>query len=192
MLASCAYKVKAPIQAISFIETQILDTTKIRFNGYYNTLDTTIISDERDINYGKKNSDLYKTLYLKVFGITKANYIDEVGTKNNESFICEYYKQIVEWNKEHNQMYLGRYTIKHDSVYSYTPVYITVGAGRKEVVNCNFRGFVKNRDTITDWKIIPPYPEDFTKFVTKINQHLFEPQTLYFVKADAVKCLQME
>jgi hypothetical protein len=52
--------------------------------------------------------------------------------------------------------------------------------------------FVKTRDTITEWKVIPPYPKDFTKFVKKINKHLFEPHTLYFVKTDAVKCLQME
>jgi hypothetical protein len=58
-------------------------------------------------------------------------------------------------------------------------------------MNFNYRGYIKNRDTITDWKAIKPYPKDITKNAVSLNPRLFNPQTLYFVKTDAVKCLQI-
>lgn len=103
---------------------------------------------------------------------------------------CEFYQKENDRYSKYKIKY-SKFTIKNDSIYTYHAILITVAAGQRVPVWCNFRGYVKNKDTITDWKIIPPYPKDFTKSVKKWNADLFKPHTLYFVKTDAVKCLQM-
>ncbi|MEO4004116.1 hypothetical protein [Flavobacterium sp. CAU 1735] len=187
-----AYKVPFPIKPVSFIETHKSDTSKIRFNGFYNTLDTAIINRQNDIYFGKSSHELYSSLYLVIFGRNKKIYIDGVETFGNKPFTCEYYKRIRDWNKLHKEEYLGNYTIKNDSIYAHVEVRTVTSAGRIKSIYCNYRGYIKNKDTITDWKVIAPYPKDFTKFVIEKNQWLFKSKTLYFVKTDAVKCLQMD
>ncbi len=188
ILTGCAYKVKTSIQPFSIIESYKLDTTKIRYNGYYNKIvDTLYTFDGLKYSVPRKMAN-----ELVVFNKNKNIFIDaNESTNDSSSFSCKYYQKIVTRLKKYNSNYL-KYTIKNDSLYTYNGVLITVGAGQRVPVYCNFRGYVKNRDTITDWKVIPPYPKDFTKFVKKINKNLFEPHTLYFVKTDAVKCLQMD
>ncbi len=188
------YKVPFLIKPAAFIEAHKSDTTKIRFNGFYNTLDTTIINRQNDIYFGKSRSEIYSSLYLVIFGRNKKIYIDGVGTFGNKPFTCDYYKRIRDWNKLHKEEYLGNYTIKNDSIYAYVEVRTVTSARRIKLIYCNYRGYIKNKDTITDWKVVPPYPKKFTKFMFKqtYNQRLFTPQTLYFVKTDAVKCLPMD
>lgn len=191
LLTSCAYKISEPIQPLSIIESCKLDTTKIRFDGYYNTLDTLVVKDKRRSDYGKSNSQLYKTIHLKIFGKNKKQFISFDNTKDNSALTCEFY------NKEFDRYKLygikcPKFTIKNDSIYSYDIDLITVSAGQRVPVGFNYRGFVKNRDTIIDWKIIPPYPKDLTKFVLEVNKDFFKPKTLYFVKTDAVKCLKID
>lgn len=57
----------------------------------------------------------------------------------------------------------------------------------------NFRGIIKNRDTITDWKVVPPYPNGLNKEDLDYysNKSGLVPKTLYFVKTDAVRCLNV-
>lgn len=191
ILTSCAYKTKTDIKPNFVYENQTLDTTKIKFNGYYNILDTVLIKDVRRGDYGKRNCDIYKTINLKVFGKTKNIFNSYRDTKDNSAFSCEFYKEEFERYKLYNIDY-EKFIIKNDSIYTYSLQLITVGAGQRVPVYCNYRGFVKNRDTIIDWKVIPPYPKDFTKFVIEKNKDLFEPKTLYFVKTDAVNCLKID
>jgi hypothetical protein len=188
IVTACAYKVKEPIRPMSFIETCELDTTKIRYDGYYNKIVDTLYTFD-----GLKYSVQRKTANeLVVFNKNKNVFIDaNESTNDSSSFNCMYYQKIASRIKKYKIKYL-KYTIKNDSLYTYNYILITVGAGQRVPVYCNFRGFVKNRDTITDWKLIPPYPKDFTKSVLKWNADLLEPHTLYFVKTDAVKCLKME
>ncbi|WP_300487744.1 hypothetical protein [Flavobacterium sp.] len=188
LLIGCSYKVKAPIQPLSFIETYPLDTTKIRYDGYYNNIsDSVFIRGNFKYTFPKN-----KTTELVVFNKNKFIYIDSGATIDETALSCEYYQKIETWYKTHNEDYLGYFTIKNDSIYAYTITTIGIKNGAKTAVFCNHRGFIKNRDTITDWKVIPPYPKDFTKFVIEKNQWLFKSKTLYFVKTDAVKCLQMD
>lgn len=178
------------LKASSFIDNQI-DTTKIHFDGYYNTLDTITIKDIRRGDYGKRNCDIYKTISLKIFGKTKNIFNSYKDTKDSSALFCRFYEQ--EFNRyKLNNIDFEKFTIKNDSIYTYTLQLITVGAGQRVPVYCNYRGFVRNRDTITDWKVIPPYPKDFSKFVIEKNKDLFEPKTLYFVKTNAVKCLKID
>lgn len=188
VLYGCAYKVKSPIQPVSFIETHKLDTTKIRYNGYYNKIvDSLYTFDGLKYSVPRKLAN-----ELIVFNKNKNIFIDaNESTSDSSSFNCKYYKETHDRYNRYGIKY-PKFTIKNDSIYTYHGILITVGAGQRVPVNCNFRGYIKNRDTIIDWKIIPPYPKDFTKFVKEINKDLFEPYTLYFVKTDAVKCLQMD
>lgn len=189
ILTGCAYKVnEPPIRPMSFIETYELDTTKIRYDGYYNKIvDTLHTFDGLKYSVPRKIAN-----DLVVFNKNKNIFIDaNESTNDSSSFNCMYYQKIAFRLKKYNSNYL-KYTIKNDSLYTYNGVLITVGAGQRVPVYCNFRGFIKNRDTITDWKVIPPYPKNITKSVLKWNADLIEPHSLYFVKTDAVKCLQME
>jgi hypothetical protein len=188
ILTGCAYKVKTPIQPISFIATNLLDTTKVRYNGYYNKIvDTIVYSNGYKYSFPKS-----VTNDLIVFNKNKNIYVDDAtATKDSLSFNCKYYNEIHNRYKLYSNKF-DTFTIRKDSIYTYFACLITVGAGQRVPINCNFRGFIKNKDTIIDWKIIPPYPKDFTKSVKERNKDLFEPHTLYFVKTDAVKCLQMD
>ena len=187
VLTGCAYKVKTPIQQISFIETNELDTTKIRFNGYYHLIEDTVVYTN-GYKYIFKSD---KTSNLRIFNKNKYLYFNSGKINEYSPLTCEYYKKENNRYKKYEIKY-PKYTIKNDSLYTYHSILITVGAGQRVPVYCNFRGFVKNKDTIIDWKVIPPYPKDFTEFVIENNKHLFKSHTLYFIKTDAVKCLKMD
>jgi hypothetical protein len=187
VLISCAYKVKTPIEPISFIETHELDTTKIRYDGYYHLIEDTVVYTN-----GYKYVFLSdKTSNLRIFNKNKNIYFNSGKVNEYSPLTCEFYQKENDRYNKYKIKYL-KYTIKNDSLYTYNGILITVGAGQRVTVLCNFRGFIKNKDTITDWKVIPPYPKDFTKSVLKRNADLIEPHTLYFVKTDAVKCLKMD
>lgn len=188
ILTSCAYKIKEPAaKSISFIESYPLDTTKIKYNGFYNKIQDTVVYAN---NY---KYTLAKNSYcdLIVFNKNKNIYITGSLIEYKSALNCKYYEEEYKRYSKYEIKY-PKFTIKNDSLYTYHSILITVSAGQRVPVYCNFRGFVKNRDTITDWKVTPPYPKDFTKSVIKWNADLFKPHTLYFVKTDAVKCLQMK
>lgn len=168
-----------------------LDTFKVRFDGYYNKLDTTIITFDSEAK-GKKYNEIYSSNDLVVFNSKKDVYINGGGTKHNGPLTCEYYNKIVNWHKKQKSEIFGNYTIKNDSIYAYVPVTIKTWGMISRIRKFNYRGYIKNRDTILDWKIILPYPKGTSKFIIENNKDLFNPQTLYFVKTEAVKCLQDE
>jgi hypothetical protein len=184
---SCIYKPKQPLSPISFIKTFPMDKSKIRFDGFYNnsSLDSLKLCC-KDYN----NATSYeKVIFLENKKI-KSDYFSV--TIGNEPFTCEHYQNSVKWHKENKKEYLGDFTIKNDSIYAYVPIYLPLTGHRFVQINFNYRGYLKNKDTITNWKVIPPYPADITKIAVSLNPRLFKPQTLYFVKTDAVKCLQMD
>ncbi len=187
IFTSCAYKIKEPIQSTSFIDSVTLDTTKIRFDGFYNLIEDTIIFRNGTKYYFPRSN----TNNVRIFNKNKNLYFSSGKINEYSPLNCEFYQKENKRYNEYNIKY-PKFTIKNDSIYTYHGILITVGAGQRIPVFCNFRGFVKTRDTITDWKIIPPYPKDFTKFVKKNNEELFKPHTLIFIKTNAVKCLEMD
>lgn len=187
IFSSCAYKPKPDVKPFSFLETHPLDTTKVRFDGYYTEIPDTIVY-ANGYQYKLKRHFAHG---LSVLAKNKKIYSYEGILDNKEPLKCDFYEE--ERNRiKKNGAELDKFTIKNDSLYTTGYALVTIWGGRKYPIFCNFRGFVKNRDTITDWKIVPPYPKDFTKFVFTNNDHLLKPHTLYFVKTDAVKCLKMD
>lgn len=177
-----------PLNIIS--DSNAFDTIKIRFDGFYNVLDTIKITYNCPAK-GKTGNEIYTSISQVIF-YNNNIYMSPGGTVDNSPFMCEYYKSIIKWHKDHKEDLFGNYLIKKDSIYAYLAVTLKTWGMISKTLKCNYRGYIKNKDTIVDWKIIPPYPKGTSKFVLENNKDLFKPQTLYFVKTDAVKCLQMD
>lgn len=77
----------------------------------------------------------------------------------------------------------GKYYTQNDSVYL-NGYFEFWGDGKSGIMRwAHYRGYIKNRDTIEDWKIIPPYP----KINMRLNDYLVEqktPMTLVFKQVD--------
>jgi hypothetical protein len=154
------------------------NTDKIRIDGMYNTLDTTLLSN------GKRLSDHNTTIGFIVFKKDQSIFRDNGGNIDSLPFTCEYYKQ-------YNRKARGQYEIKGDSVIAYLPATFIVWGMRFKTYNAWFKGYIRNRDTITGWHVVPPYPKKIGKWSLKLenNQVIFTPHTIYFIKTDAVNCL---
>lgn len=150
----------------------------IRTDGMYNMLDTTLLPS------GQPAMEHYTTQGLVVFATDTTLYRDNGVTIDSLPFNCRYYQL-------YNRKADGEYYIKGDSVFATVATTFVVGARYRSFL-AHFRGYIKNRDTITDWKVVPPYPKKVTRRATNAveNKDLFAPQVMYFIPTDAVKCLQ--
>lgn len=178
------------ITPYSFIHDPV-DNSRLQFNGFYNTLDTISLDNE-----GNKSYKHLTALYWVIFNKNQKIYVSSGASTStsNVAFDCNYYKRINDSYRKEKVNVIGYYTIKGDSIYASLPIYFIRPGMVPKLCDANYRGFIKNKDTITDWKVIPPYPIKIGKFEKRFqpNSHLFEPQTLYFIKTDAIKCLQMD
>jgi hypothetical protein len=160
------------LSAPSFINDPV-DTTKIRFNGFY-----TMVGKAKHLSADKG----------AVFTKEKKVFVQGGSLEGNQALLCETYKSI-------DPTYLGQFTIKNNEIHACVPFYFRKRgrlASPYRIYMTNFRGIIKNRDTITDWKVVPPYPagldkEDLDYYA---NKNWLAPKILYFVKTDAVKCLR--
>ncbi len=187
LLSACAYKIKEPIQPLSFIAHYPLDTTKIKFDGFYTNTYLDLVKERDDEFADYSSSDM-----IIFNGNNKVKSFYYILTKNNDPFNCDFYTNFVATTKKYTKKGIGNFTIKNDSIYAYVPIYLALTGHRFAEVDFNYRGYLKSKDTITDWKVIKAYPKDITKNAISLNPRLFEPQTMYFVKSDAVKCLEMD
>lgn len=187
LLSACAYKIKEPIQPLSFIANYPLDTTKLRFDGFYTNTNLDLLKEKID------EFEYYTSADMIIFNEnSKVKSFYYLFTKNNDPFNCDFYTNFVATTKEYKKKANGNFTIKNDSIYAYVPIYLALTGHRFVEVDFNYRGYLKSKDTITDWKVIMPYPKDITTNAISLNPRLFEPQTMYYVKSDAVKCLEMD
>ncbi|MEO6189062.1 MAG: hypothetical protein ABIO44_00570, partial [Saprospiraceae bacterium] len=53
----------------------------------------------------------------------------------------------------------------------------------------NFKGYIKNRDTIIDWKMVAPFPKKVNLKWNEIFTQNKLPKTLYFMKNNAIRAL---
>ncbi len=76
---------------------------------------------------------------------------------------------------------VGDYVVKNDTIWVKTPIELN-GAGMTPFLyEAYFQGEIKNRDTIVNWHMIPPYP----KADRKLNNYfkdLVKPTELYFIE----------
>ena len=78
---------------------------------------------------------------------------------------------------------LGNYRISNDTIFaSNLPISLLARGGRIKSYPANFRGIIKNSDTITDWQMIKPYP----KANARLNDYFefeLKPKLLYFIES---------
>lgn len=151
------------------------DSTKIRFDGYYSAYDS--FSKNSFINTNPPCISLYPLVFIK------KNRLFFLGTcVTYDAFQrCDFYKKI-------KTNYIGNFVIKGDSIFAYTPTEFNVWGMRGKPYYTNYSGYLKNSDTIINWRMIPPYPNVDLRF----NECFYNdtiPRKLSFIKTDAVKCL---
>jgi hypothetical protein len=155
---------------------EINDTSKIRFDGIYNPLDTSLMYN------GEKYNEHYTVANIYFFNRAGLAYNIRGGWVDSSFMECESFK-VTRPEK------IGAFYIVKDSIFAAIPTTIV----RRGMVYRNyiayFKGRLKNRDTIVDWKIIPPYPVKKSELLKHQNKDLLEPRTLYFIKNDAVDCV---
>lgn len=155
------------------------NANKLKYNGIYNTLDTQILA------CGQRADKRYTTNSFAFF--TRNNRVfREIGVNIDNSFReCEYFRKIQKEN-------YGKYYIQGDSIFARLPTTIILRGMRYKTFVANFSGCIKNSDTIISWKLVPPYPVKFTKFVKEHNKTIIEPQILYFIENNSVDCVKEE
>src|SRR5690606_5985067 len=109
-------------------------------------------------------------------------YFSRAGTRDNRPFKKDFYNNSM--LKES-----GTYKIIEDSIHATISTMFFAAGNRLIYLKANYIGYMKNRDTILGWKMIPPYP----KIKLRFNEFFPEDTTakmLYFIKNDAVGALE--
>jgi|GEM_PF-4939235 len=139
-----------------------VDTSKVRFDGVY-------FSDNE--NTGEIVLTNQKGVAVWGSGSSK------------ETHNCDFYQKI-------NTSFIGQFTIIGNEIFAFAPyTYIKRGKIYFSYLT-HFRGEIKNKDTITNWRVVPPYPPELNDKYLKYNFKRMRPRNLYFVKSEAVRCLR--
>lgn len=151
-----------------------VDTTRLRFDGFYSIVDSKYPYSE------------YTAVDEVIF--TKDNRIYNAfgASTSNVVFTCDRYR-LIDKNR------LGAFIISENKIKAFVPTIVTIGDGASYLqYNLNYEGIIQTRELIIGWHAIPPFPEKFGKNIINSfqNQHIFEPQTIRFVQTNAVECLK--
>ena len=147
----------------------------IRYDGLYNAYDTSIFhSGERLNEILVTDGEVIFFKNGKVINFTS-------GIEDSAALDPKFYKRF-------SSKKLGKYTTKDDSIFVYAPISLFIWGMRLRLYYAHYSGYIKNRDTILNWKMIPPYPD----VNLRLNDYLKEyttPKMLYFIKTDAIRSL---
>jgi hypothetical protein len=153
-----------------------VDTSKLRFDGYYTN---TSEFDYRQINYTAVDPVFFTTR-------NKIHVTHGARTKNDSAlFTCKYYKKL-------DPAGMGAYFIEGDKITAFAPVTVAIkGGALYPVFNLYFTGTIVNKELITNWKAVPPFPKKINKRVVEnsMNAGVFSAHDLKFIRADSIKCL---
>jgi hypothetical protein len=150
----------------------------LRCDGLYNTYDTSKLRCSLQIN---ERYVIYKPLII--LNSHNLKHSTPGGSLDSNNLTFEFYANLINFTK-----LVGNYYINNDTLRAKTPVYLYAPGMRLKLYECNYIGIIKNRDTITDWHIVPPYPKANPKFNENFHD-LLEPHTLYFIKSTALSKL---
>lgn len=152
-----------------------VDTGKLRFNGYYTNISR---ADYPQHKYPAVNP-VFFTPKNKV-------YVSHGSYPGNTLFTCKFYKE------EIAAADLGKYILEGNKIVAFVPVVVAMGGGSYNAIYyLNFTGTIVNKDLITNWKAIPPFPKKIEKSIKDglMNPGIFEVHDLKFIQADSIKCL---
>ncbi|MDP4264166.1 MAG: hypothetical protein Q8941_16680 [Bacteroidota bacterium] len=115
-------------------------------------------------------------------------YFDSIGFVNNQiKFGTQEKSYINDW---------GVYQIEKDTIRA--EIYLVFGMGlnfhgRFQRLICNFQGILKNRDTILNWHLVPPFPQNPTYAIDgTLFDNLKKPKDLFFKRAPISELISPE
>lgn len=150
----------------------------LRNDGVYSLLDTS--TD----NCGNKRSLRFEFINTVVFLPNNYFLNTNMNLINSEEVVWRFSK----FYQQENVLSQGKYFTQNDSVYL-NGYFEFWGDGKCRIYRwAHYRGYIKNKDTIEDWRIIPPYP----KINMRLNDYLVEqktPMTMVFKQLDLSKTL---
>lgn len=153
-----------------------VDTSKLRYDGYYTNISE---SDYPQARYIAVNPVFFAS-GNRIHVSHGANIITD-----STLFTCKYYKQL-------NPADLGVYIIEGNKISAFVPVAVAIAGGTfYPTYRLHFTGTIANRDLITNWKAVPPFPKRIKKRVIEdsLNSGIFNEHDLEFIGADSITCL---
>lgn len=153
-----------------------VDTSKLRFDGYYTNITELGYSQ---YNYTAVDPVLF-TPKNRIYVVHGANTITD-----SSIFTCKYYKEL-------DPNHFGVYIIEGNKISAFVPVTVAIAGGSfYRIYSLNFTGTIVNKDLITNWKAVPPFPKRIKKSDIENTQNngIFREHDLKFVQADSIKCL---
>jgi hypothetical protein len=151
-----------------------VDTGKVRFDGYYTNIS--------EFDYSRDN---YTAVNPVFFTPKNKLYVSHGAYIKTDSslFTCTFYKKLP-------AAHLGRYIIEGNKIAAFVPVAVAMGEGAwYGIYNLHFSGTIANKESITNWKAVPPFPKRIKKRDIAYNSGIFKEHDLLFIQADSIKCL---
>lgn len=151
---------------------------KLRTDGLYSTYDTSVMKS------GVRKSDHYR-IYAPIYILKGGNaiYLNAGGDKGTSLASITYFQNLKSFKN-----IVGTYTIENIKIKASLPIQLYVWGMRLKTFTAHFEGTIKNRDTILDWKMVPPYPKAPKKFNNDFKE-LLKPKLLYFIESNELSGL---
>jgi hypothetical protein len=166
---------------------------KLNFNGAYHFIEESNYNQGTDYENGKPTRVVAVPYLDKPVFFLKNNLMFFDNTLSLDSSVFFTGERMYGTDEKHYSNNWGTYKIENNVITAifYYP-YVggnLVGKGYTQRLLTYFQGNIKNRDTITDWHMIPPYPN----ISSKANQYEFNsfmtPRELYFKKVPIDKLI---
>lgn len=150
------------------------DTSMLRFDGIYSDYDTVSSPDDHT---------------QKIIGTEFVAFLKDSHIFYSGEGVSGIYPDFQGFFKTNGPNLTGTYHISNDTLYATISTLFFKRGMRFTFLDANYVGYIKNKDTISAWKMVPPYP----KMNLRLNEH-FEnftrPRDLHFVKYEQVKELE--
>jgi hypothetical protein len=151
-----------------------VDTNKIRFDGYYTNVSESDYSQSKYIAV----NEIFFTSKNKIHVSHGARVITD-----STMFTCKYYKN-------YDQKKLGTYIIEGNKISAFVAVAVAKAEGAwYPIYKPHFSGTIVNKDSITKWNAVPPFPKRLKKRDMKGNDGMFKEREMKFVRVDSIRCL---
>jgi len=148
------------------------DTTKLRFDGFYTTIS--------DTSYKLENYTAILPVFFTVNNKMSVSHGGHIKT-DSSLFSCAYYKKYLP---------KGVYIIEGNKISAFVPVAVAKGEGAwYPIYRLHFSGTIINKEFITNFRAVPPFPKKVKKRDINWNTGIFKEHDLKFVRADSIKCL---
>lgn len=145
---------------------------KLRTDGLYSTSDTSMLQAKT------RRCDPYN-IYSPIYILNDSNavYLYGGGDRGTLLSSLSYFQSLKSFKKLAGVIQVNDVKIK-----ARLPIELYVWGMRLKTFTAHFEGTIKNRDTILDWKMVPPYPKAPKKFNNDFKE-LLKPKLLYFIES---------